>query len=62
MISSNDLINLGKPISVASRYKTCFYDLSLHGIAGSNPILGMDILLLGLSCVVRRTSLRRTDH
>ena len=31
-------------------------------ILGSNPIGGMDICLLWVSCVVRERSLRRADH
>jgi len=34
----------------------------LAGIAGSNPIAGMDVCLLWVLCVVRQRSLRRADR
>ena len=48
------------PISVAERSKARVYGRSLAGIAGSNPAGDMNVCLLWVLCVVKK-SLRRTD-
>ena len=50
------------PIPVAARSKAWVCGRSLVGIVGSNPGGCMDVCLLWVSCVVRKRSLRRTDH
>jgi hypothetical protein len=44
---------LDLPIPVAALSKVCVYVRSLAGIAGSNPVGGMDVCLLCVLCVVR---------
>jgi hypothetical protein len=55
------------PIPVAARSKAWVCDLSLAGVAGSNPAIGMDVCLLSVLCLVTTLtrgvrSLRRADH
>ena len=38
-------------VPVAERSKARVYGRSLAGIAGSNPVVGMDVCLLWVSCV-----------
>jgi hypothetical protein len=45
-------VTFAEPILVTARYKAWVYDLSLAGIADTNPAEGMDVCLLYLFCVV----------
>jgi hypothetical protein len=46
---------------VAAQFKTWVCGRSLAGIAGSNPVMGVDVFLVLLLYVVRRRSRRRAD-
>ena len=47
----------GSDIPEAAWSKTCVCGRALAGIAGSNPAGGMDVCLLWVLCVVRKTGL-----
>jgi len=47
------------PVAVQSKAGVCVR--SQTGIASSNPVGTMDVCLLGVLCVVKQRSLRRTD-
>jgi len=46
------IVTFAEPILVTARSKAWFYDLSLAGIADTNPADGMDVCILYLLCVV----------
>jgi len=50
-----------QPIPVVLQYKACVCGRSLAGIQDSHPAGGMDVSLLWVLCVVRKSSLRRAD-
>jgi hypothetical protein len=50
------------PILVSAWSKAWVCDLSLAGIAGSNPDEGMNVCLLSVLCVVSWRSLNLSDH
>jgi len=45
-------VTFAEPILVTARSKPWVYDLSLVGIADTNPDEGMDVCILYLFCVV----------
>jgi hypothetical protein len=50
------------PIPAVAATKVWVYYRSLTETAGSNTVMGMDICLLWVLCVVRYRSLQRADH
>ena len=57
---SSLLCNLPIPMAARSKAWVCFH--ALGGIAGLNPVDGMNVCLLWVLCLFRYRSFRRADH